>query len=85
MILLKEYIKNKISELEGTKVQEKKAKSKILIQHYLKISEAELFFKDIILSLKDKNNLKSFIGNFVEANIYFADEYDLYGEIIEIL
>ena len=45
MILLKEYIKNKISELEGTKVQEKKAKSKILIQHYLKISEAELFFK----------------------------------------
>mgnify|MGYP003311135425 CR=1 FL=1 len=41
MILLKEYIKNKISELEGTKVQEKKAKSKILIQHYLEISEAD--------------------------------------------
>ena len=40
---------------------------------------------NVILSLKDKNNLKSFIGNFVEANIYFADEYDLYGEIIEIL
>ena len=57
MILLKEYIKNKISELEGTKVQEKKAKSKILIQHYLKISEAELFFKDIILSSKDIKNL----------------------------
>ena len=49
MILLKEYIKNKISELEGTKVQEKKAKSKILVQHYFKISKTELFFKDIII------------------------------------
>ena len=62
MILLKEYIKNKISELEGTKVQEKKAKSKILVQHYFKISKTELFFKDIILSSKDIKNLdKMFI------------------------
>ena len=57
MILLKEYIKNKISELEGTKVQEKKAKSKILVQHYFNISKTELLFKDIILSSKDIINL----------------------------
>ena len=62
MILLKEYIKNKISELEGTKVQEKKAKSKILVQHYFKISKTELLFNDIILSSKDIKNLdKMFI------------------------
>ena len=62
MILLKEYIKNKISELEGTKVQEKKAKSKILVQHYFKISKIALFFNDIILSSKDIKNLdKMFI------------------------
>ena len=82
MILLKEYIKNKISELEGTKVQEKKAKSKILIQHYLKISEAELFFKDIILSSKDIKNLdKMFIQllqnkpvQYITGETYFYND-----------
>ncbi len=39
----------------------------------------------VILTMKDKNDYKKFIGKFVEANIYFADEYDLYGEIIRIL
>ena len=39
----------------------------------------------VILSLKDNNYLKNYIGKFVEANISFADEYDLYGETIEIL
>ena len=39
----------------------------------------------VILSVKEKNDLKNYIGKFVEANIYFADEYDLYGEIIKIL
>jgi len=29
--------------------------------------------------------LKNYIGKFVESNISFADEYDLYGETIEIL
>jgi len=29
--------------------------------------------------------LENFIGKFVEANICFADEYDLYGETIKIL
>ena len=52
MILLKEYIKNKISELEGTKVQEKKAKSKILVQHYFKISKTELLFNDLGLMVE---------------------------------
>jgi len=39
----------------------------------------------VILSVKDKIDLKNYIGKFVEANIYFADEYDLYGETIKIL
>ena len=39
----------------------------------------------VILSIKDKIDLKNYIGKFVEANISFADEYDLYGETIEIL
>ena len=39
----------------------------------------------VILSIKDKINLKNYIGKFVEANISFANEYDLYGEVIRIL
>ena len=39
----------------------------------------------VILSVKDKIHLKNYIGKFVEANISFADEYDLYGETIKIL
>ena len=40
---------------------------------------------NVILSIKDNNDLKNYIGKFVEANICFADEYDLYGETIKIL
>ncbi len=40
---------------------------------------------NVILSIKDTNDLKKYIGKFVEANICFADEYDLYGETIKIL
>ena len=41
---------------------------------------------NVILSTNANNNdLKNYIGKFVEANISFADEYDLYGEIIKIL
>ena len=40
---------------------------------------------NVILSIKDKIDLKNYIGKFVEANISFADEYDLYGETIKIL
>jgi ribosomal protein S12 methylthiotransferase len=39
----------------------------------------------VILSVKDKIDLKNYIGKFVEANISFADEYDLYGKTIKIL
>ena len=38
----------------------------------------------VILSVKEKIDLKNYIGKFIEANIYFADEYDLYGETIKI-
>ena len=40
---------------------------------------------NVILSINDNNELKNYIGKFVEANISFADEYDLYGETIKIL
>ena len=33
-------------------------------------------------NIEDENN---YVGKFVEANIYFAEEYDLYGEFIKIL
>ena len=39
----------------------------------------------VILSVKDNYDLKNYIGRFVEANICFADEYDLYVENIKIL
>ena len=37
---------------------------------------------NVILSINVNNDLKNYIGKFVEANISFADEYDLYGETI---
>ena len=40
---------------------------------------------NVILSIQENNDLKNLIGKFVEANICFADEYDLYGETIKIL
>ena len=40
---------------------------------------------NVILSIEANNDFKNYIGKFVEANISFADEYDLYGEIIKIL
>ena len=40
---------------------------------------------NVILSTNSNNDLNNYIGKFVEANISFADEYDLYGETIAIL
>ena len=37
---------------------------------------------NVILSIKNNEDEKNYIGKFVEANICFADEYDLYGEVI---
>ena len=59
MTLLKEYLKSQILKLEGTKVQEIQAKSNILVQHYFKISKADLHIKDIPLSAKDITHLDS--------------------------
>ena len=59
MTLLKEYLKSQILKLEGTQVQEIQAKSTILVQHYFKISKADLHVKDIPLSVKDIINLDS--------------------------
>ena len=40
---------------------------------------------NVILSIKNNEDEKNYIGKFVEANICFADEYDLYGEVIKTL
>ena len=40
---------------------------------------------NVILSISNKIKYIDSIGKFVEADIYFADEYDLYGEVIKIL
>ena len=53
MSLLRDYLKSQILKLEGTKVQEVKQKSEILVQHFLSISKSELYLKDIPLSKKD--------------------------------
>ena len=39
---------------------------------------------NVILSIPGNENYKNYIGKFVEADIYFADEYDLYGKVINI-
>ena len=40
---------------------------------------------NLILSINVDNDLKNFFGKFIEANISFTDEYDLYGETIKFL
>jgi len=66
MSLLKDYIKSQILKLEGTKVQEITAKSNILVQHYFKISKADLYIKDISLSKKDIINLDSMFNQLYQ-------------------
>ena len=66
MPLLKDYIKSQILKLEGTKVQEIRAKSNILAQHYFNISKAELYIKDISLSEKDIINLDSMFAQLYQ-------------------
>ena len=66
MTLLKEYIKSQILKLEGTQVQEIQAKSNILVQHYFKISKADLHIKDIPLSAKDIINLDSMFAQLFQ-------------------
>ena len=66
MTLLKQYLKSQILKLEGTKVQEIQAKSNILVQHYFKISKADLHIKDIPLSTKDIINLDSMFSHLFQ-------------------
>ena len=66
MTLLKEYLKSQILKFEGTKVQEIQAKSNILVQHYFKISKADLHIKDIPLSTKDIINLDSMFAQLFQ-------------------
>jgi len=66
MALLKDYLKSQILKLEGKKVQEIQAKSNILIQHYFKISKADLHIKDIPLSAKDIINLDSMFAQLFQ-------------------
>ena len=66
MTLLKEYLKSQILKLEGTQVQEIQAKSNILVQHYFKISKADLHIKDIPLSAKDIINLDNMFAQLFQ-------------------
>ena len=66
MTLLKEYLKSQILKLEGTQVQEIQAKSNILVQHYFKISKADLHIKDIPLSAKDITNLDTMFAQLFQ-------------------
>ena len=66
MTLLKQYLKSQILKLEGTQVQEIQAKSNILVQHYFKISKADLYIKDIPLSAKDIINLDSMFAQLFQ-------------------
>ena len=52
-ILLRDYLKLKISKLADTNVEEGKIKSEALILHYLNISKAELYLDDIKVLDKD--------------------------------
>ena len=73
MSLLRDYLKSKILKLEGTKVQEVKQKSEILVQHFLSISKSELYLKDIPLSKKDikTNRISTFaISKFYELLMF---------------
>ena len=82
MTLLKEYLKSQILKLEGTQVQEIQAKSNILVQHYFKISKADLHIKDIPLSAKDITNLDSMFAQlfqnkpvqYIIGETYFYDD-----------
>jgi|TARA_B100001093_G_scaffold520493_1_gene616755 release factor glutamine methyltransferase len=58
--LLRDYLHLQLSKLEKTDVQESKNKSEMIILHYLKISKADLYLKDIQLNkknIKDLNNM----------------------------
>ena len=58
--LLRDYLQIQLLKLKKTDVQEQKNKSEMIIQHYLKISKADLYFKDIALDQKsiiDLNNM----------------------------
>ena len=66
MSLLRDYLKSQILKLEGTKVQEVKQKSEILVQHCLSISKSELYLKDTPLSKKDIKNLNYFFSELYQ-------------------
>ena len=58
--LLRDYLQIQLLKLKKSDVQEQKNKSEMIIQHYLKISKADLYFKDITLDKKsiiDLNNM----------------------------
>jgi len=40
---------------------------------------------NVILSIIGNEDKKNYVGKFVEADICFADEYDLYGQVIRII
>jgi len=83
--MMTEKLQEEISKF----VEDRKALAQEKIAYKENVGKHSAKLESFILSklneeLKDKIDLKNYIGKFVEANISFADEYDLYGETIKI-
>ena len=79
--LLRDYLQIQLLKLKKTDVQEQKNKSEMIIQHYLKISKADLYFKDISLDKKsiiDLNNM--FNSLFVNTPVQHIIEETFFYE-----
>ena len=63
--LLRDYLQIQLLKLKKSDVQEQKNKSEMIIQHYLKISKADLYFKDISLDQKSIIELNNMINSLL--------------------
>jgi release factor glutamine methyltransferase len=82
--LLRDYLHLQLSKLEKTDVQESKNKSEMIILHYLKISKADLYLKDIQLNkknIKDLNNMfdrlasNAPVQHIIEETFFYEDSF----------
>jgi release factor glutamine methyltransferase len=82
--LLRDYLHIQLSKLKKTDVKESKNKSEMIIQHYLKISKADLYLKDIPLdkkNIKDLNNMfnslmiNTPVQHIIEETFFYDDSF----------
>ena len=83
-ILLRDYLQTQLLILEKTDVQESKNKSEMIIQHYLKISKADLYLKDISLNQTDITDLNNMfnslfvntpVQHIIEETFFYEDSF----------